>query len=216
MAPNPSCGIDMYRKGVALSSFDPEAERWVDATSPNGRMAWRSYFPTHFNKCLWFALTVFDVRFLRSLRSSIWGIGTKGCPALWWKPALGRFFTSINLSWLVTMEQLRARKWEEFYVSCLAKPLAAHRPSYIWRSHQQLRYKGWGVGCWLLFATVSFLMLLHHGSSNSFFVDPPHDVPWSYPRVNIETRNKTPCYEGKEPKSPVECDGTQTDVLVAH
>ena len=35
-------------------------------------------------------------------------------------------------------------------------------------------------------------------------------------RVSIETRNIIPSYEGKEPKSRVECDDTKTNVLVAH
>ena len=54
------------------------------------RIARWSYFPTLLNKCVWFTLTVFDVRV--NLRILMWGIGTKGYPEVWWKPTLRIFF----------------------------------------------------------------------------------------------------------------------------
>ena len=88
---NPCFGASMYQKGVAFSWSDPEAEWvcWV-ATSLNSCLARWSYFPTLLNKCVWFTLTVFDVRV--NLRILMWGIGTKGYPEVWWKPTLRIFF----------------------------------------------------------------------------------------------------------------------------
>ena len=89
-------------------------------------------------------------------------------------------------------------------MSSLAKPLTTQQPSNIWRYHQQFRCKGRGVGMLLVFAPVPYLMLLLHGSCHGIIR-----------LFRVETRNNAPSCERKEPKSRVECDDTQADVLVA-
>ena len=67
-----------------MSDREAEWVRWVDYTSPNARVSWLSYFPTLLRECIWFDLTVFDVRV--NLRSLMWGTGlntTPLCGASW-------------------------------------------------------------------------------------------------------------------------------------
>ena len=89
----------------------------------NRCIAWRSYFPTLLSKCMWFALAVFDVRV--NLRSLMWGVGLKQYPVGWWKPALRRFFISVTLGRLVTVEELHAWLMEgtRFGISPRSEPL---------------------------------------------------------------------------------------------
>jgi len=100
-------GLSLTRKGISpsLGYTNPEWHRWVDASSPHARLAWRSQFPSLLHKCVWYALSISDV--LTNLRSLLWGVGQKGYPKSWWQGCLTRFFAKVKLQRVSTMGQLR-------------------------------------------------------------------------------------------------------------
>ena len=97
--------FSLTRKGVAygLSSESPEWDRWIDLSSPNARLVWRSHFPALLRKSLWYALTPRDI--CLNLRSILWGIGVKNYPRAWWLPPLKRFYNSNSLKRVLPLSQ---------------------------------------------------------------------------------------------------------------
>ena len=83
--------VSLVRKGCAMSIHGDtprEWESWVSASSPNARPLWNSHFAALLQKCLWYEISLHDIRL--NLRSLMWGMGIKGYPIKWWFPTLRR------------------------------------------------------------------------------------------------------------------------------
>ena len=109
--------VSLVRKGCAMSMHSDtpgEWESWVFASSPNARPVWNSHFVALLHKCLWYALSLHDIRF--NLRSLMWGAGVKGYPTKWWFPTLRRLH-SVYFTNMRTLRQLISWRKEGCFFS---------------------------------------------------------------------------------------------------